>query len=147
MIVGCAAEVCRRFLWEGDTSNKPFEWTGHHQTSAAPPQAPSLPLKGSVIHTQGPILAQPKRCLKNYAKGLDQLLKIFQGKIQVEYSNPIPMQLNRLLMNFGDSKKDLILETAICAGGLLPPSAKRIYAFTGCLSQRDSRRSTFPQLG
>ena len=23
--------------WDGDTSNKPFEWTGHHQLSAPPP--------------------------------------------------------------------------------------------------------------
>ena len=29
-------------------SNKPFEWTGPHQLSASPPQAPCLPLKGSV---------------------------------------------------------------------------------------------------
>jgi hypothetical protein len=29
-------------------SNKPFEWTGHLQLSATPPQAPCLPLKGSV---------------------------------------------------------------------------------------------------
>jgi hypothetical protein len=43
-----AAEVCGRFLWEGDTSSMPFEWTGHLQPSAAPPQAPCLPLRGSV---------------------------------------------------------------------------------------------------
>jgi hypothetical protein len=29
-----------------------FEWTGPHQLSASQPQAPRLPLKGSVIHTQ-----------------------------------------------------------------------------------------------
>ena len=29
-------------------SNKPFEWTGRHELSASPPQAPCLPLKGSV---------------------------------------------------------------------------------------------------
>lgn len=34
MSVACAAEVCGRLLWEGDTSNKPFEWTGRHQRSA-----------------------------------------------------------------------------------------------------------------
>ena len=83
----------------------------------------------------------------NYAKRPDQLLKIFQDKIQVGYGKLMPMHLNRLLMNFGDSKKDLILGTAICADGLFQPSAKRIYVFTGCLSQRVSRRSTFPHLG
>ena len=30
-------------------ANKPLEWTGHHQLSASPPQAPCLPLRGSVI--------------------------------------------------------------------------------------------------
>ncbi|MFN9803508.1 MAG: hypothetical protein ACK54Y_06750 [Bacteroidota bacterium] len=29
-------------------SNKPFEWTGRQLLSASPPQAPCLPLKGSV---------------------------------------------------------------------------------------------------
>jgi hypothetical protein len=29
-------------------SNKPFEWTYHHQLSASPPQTPCLPLKASV---------------------------------------------------------------------------------------------------
>jgi len=53
MSVACAAEVYGRFLWEGDTSNKPFEWTGHHQPSAPPPQAPCLPLKGSVLRHRG----------------------------------------------------------------------------------------------
>jgi hypothetical protein len=48
MSVACAAKVCKRFLWEGDTSNKPFEWTGRHQLTAPPPQSPCLPLKGSV---------------------------------------------------------------------------------------------------
>ena len=48
MNVACATEACGRCLWEGDTSNKPFEWTGLHQLSAAPPQASCLPLKGSV---------------------------------------------------------------------------------------------------
>jgi hypothetical protein len=48
MRVACAAEVCRRYLWEVDTSNKPFEWTGHQRLSAAPPQIPCLPLRGSV---------------------------------------------------------------------------------------------------
>jgi hypothetical protein len=53
MSTDCAAEVCGRFLWEGDTSNKPFEWSGHHQPSAAPPQASCLPLKGSVQAVRG----------------------------------------------------------------------------------------------
>jgi hypothetical protein len=44
----CSAEVRSRFLREGDTSNKTFEWTGRHQLPAAPPQALCLPLKGSV---------------------------------------------------------------------------------------------------
>jgi hypothetical protein len=50
-----AGEVCERFLCEGDTSNKPFELTGHHQFSAVSPQSPCLPLKGSVrrIGSQG----------------------------------------------------------------------------------------------
>jgi hypothetical protein len=48
MIVACAAEVRGRCLWEDDTSNKPFEWTGHHKLLATPPQASCLPLKGSV---------------------------------------------------------------------------------------------------
>jgi hypothetical protein len=34
------------------TSNKPLEWTGHHHLSATPPQAPCLPLRGSVRRTQ-----------------------------------------------------------------------------------------------
>jgi len=46
--VACTAEVRGRCLWECDTSNKPFEWTGRHQLSASPPQAPCLPLKGGV---------------------------------------------------------------------------------------------------
>jgi hypothetical protein len=29
-------------------SNKLFDWTGRHQTSASPPQDPCLPLRGSV---------------------------------------------------------------------------------------------------
>ena len=49
MSLACAAEVRGRCLWEGDTSNKPFEWTGRHQFFASPPQASCLPLKGSVI--------------------------------------------------------------------------------------------------
>jgi hypothetical protein len=48
MSVTCAAGGWGCFLWEGDTSNKPFEWTGHHQLSAPPPQDSCLPLKGSV---------------------------------------------------------------------------------------------------
>ena len=28
--------------------NRPLEWTGHHQLSAAPPQIPCMPLRGSV---------------------------------------------------------------------------------------------------
>ena len=48
MSVTCAAGGWGCFLWEGDTSNKPFEWTGHHQLSAPPPQDFCLPLKGSV---------------------------------------------------------------------------------------------------
>jgi hypothetical protein len=31
-----------------EAANKPFEWTGRHHLSAAPPQAPRLPLKGGV---------------------------------------------------------------------------------------------------
>ncbi len=38
-----------------DTSNKPLEWTGHHQQSAAPPQAPCLPLRGSVRRIVPPL--------------------------------------------------------------------------------------------
>jgi len=48
MSVACAAGFCGRFLWEGDTSNKLFEWTGLHQPSARLPQAPCLSLSGSV---------------------------------------------------------------------------------------------------
>jgi hypothetical protein len=33
---------------DGAPSNKPLEWTGHHLLSAPPPQAPCLPLRGSV---------------------------------------------------------------------------------------------------
>ena len=32
----------------GRLSNKPLEWTGRRQSSASPPQAPCLPLRGSV---------------------------------------------------------------------------------------------------
>jgi hypothetical protein len=39
MNVACAAEARGRCLWEGDAANQP---------STAPPQAPCLPLKGSV---------------------------------------------------------------------------------------------------
>jgi hypothetical protein len=47
MSVACAAKVCGRFLWERDTSNKPFEWTGcRHVVSMA--IGARLPLKGSV---------------------------------------------------------------------------------------------------
>jgi hypothetical protein len=35
--------------------NKPLEWTGHHQQSAAPPHAPCLPLRDSV--DAGPVAA------------------------------------------------------------------------------------------
>ena len=35
-----------------DTSNKPLEWTGHHDLLAPLPQAPCLPLRGSVSGTQ-----------------------------------------------------------------------------------------------
>jgi len=52
MNVACAAEARGRCLWEVDTSNKPFEWTGHRQRSASPPQAPCLPLRGSVRQIQ-----------------------------------------------------------------------------------------------
>ena len=31
-----------------DTSNKPLEWTGHHQLSTSPPDTLCLPLRGSV---------------------------------------------------------------------------------------------------
>ena len=48
MSVACAAEVFGRFLWEGDTSNKPLEWAGRLQLSASTPQATCLPLRGSV---------------------------------------------------------------------------------------------------
>jgi len=48
MSVAVAVEVCGRFLWEGGTSNKPFEWTGRHELPATPTPAPCLPLKGSV---------------------------------------------------------------------------------------------------
>ena len=33
-------------------SNKPHEWTGRHQQSAAPPHAPCLPLRGSVSRSR-----------------------------------------------------------------------------------------------
>jgi hypothetical protein len=29
-------------------SNKPLEWTGHHEQPGTPPQVPCLPLRGSV---------------------------------------------------------------------------------------------------
>jgi hypothetical protein len=38
MSVACGAEVCGRFLWGSDTSNKPFEWTGRHHLSAEHPK-------------------------------------------------------------------------------------------------------------
>jgi hypothetical protein len=41
MSVACAAEVSGLILWEGDTSNKLFEWTDRHQRSASTIQ--SLP--------------------------------------------------------------------------------------------------------
>jgi len=51
MSAACDADVCGRWLLKSDSSNKPFEWTGHHQPSAVPPHAPCLPLKASVqIH-------------------------------------------------------------------------------------------------
>jgi len=68
MSVTCAAGVWGCFLWEGDTSNKPFEWTGHHQLSAPPPQDSCLPLKGSV---------GPSRCAADLtAKVYDQAFNI-----------------------------------------------------------------------
>lgn len=48
MSVTFAEEVCVRFPWECDTSNKPFEWTGHLLLFALLPLTPRLPLKGSV---------------------------------------------------------------------------------------------------
>jgi hypothetical protein len=48
MSVTYAEEVCVRFLWECDTSNKPFEWTGHLLLFALLALTPRLPLKGSV---------------------------------------------------------------------------------------------------
>jgi len=48
---GVDAKVCARCLWRSDTSNTPLEWAGHHKLSAAPPQAPCLPLRGSVRRT------------------------------------------------------------------------------------------------
>jgi hypothetical protein len=42
MSVACAAEVSGLILWEGDTSNKLFEWTDRHQRSASTIQ--SLPV-------------------------------------------------------------------------------------------------------
>jgi hypothetical protein len=53
MSVVWQAKVCRRFLWGGDSSNTPLEWTGLHQFFAAPPQVLCLPLKGSVSPTEG----------------------------------------------------------------------------------------------
>ena len=41
MNVAFAAEARGRCLRECDTSNKSFEWTGHHQLSAEPPQVPA----------------------------------------------------------------------------------------------------------
>ena len=63
MNVACGAEARGRYLWEGDTSNKPFEWTGHHQFSATPPQALCLPLKGSVIRIQQSVNWKPRLVL------------------------------------------------------------------------------------
>jgi hypothetical protein len=42
------ATVRVRYLSGNDTPNKPLEWSGRHQRSASPPEAPCLPLKGSV---------------------------------------------------------------------------------------------------
>jgi hypothetical protein len=42
------AHLCGHFLWGSNTSNKPFEWPGHHHLPASPSQTPCLPLKGSV---------------------------------------------------------------------------------------------------
>lgn len=53
MSVVCSAEVCRRFLWEGETLSKPFELTDRHQLSALSPQAPDLLLRDSVRHPDG----------------------------------------------------------------------------------------------
>jgi len=44
----CDSKMRRSFLWRSDTSNTPFEWSDLHQFSDKPPQAPRLPLKGSV---------------------------------------------------------------------------------------------------
>jgi hypothetical protein len=48
------AKVRARSLWRSDTSNKPLERSGHHQQSASPPQAPCLPLRGSVRRNADP---------------------------------------------------------------------------------------------
>lgn len=41
-------KVFLSYMGGGDTSNKPLEWTGQHHISTSPPQAPCLPLRGSV---------------------------------------------------------------------------------------------------
>jgi hypothetical protein len=45
--------VRERYREGGDTSNTPLVWTGHHEFSASPPQAPCLPLKASVSRIPG----------------------------------------------------------------------------------------------
>jgi hypothetical protein len=52
MSVACEAKACERNLWGSDTSNTPLERTGRLQLLAAPPQAPCLPLRGSVRRIQ-----------------------------------------------------------------------------------------------
>ena len=52
-----------------DTSNKPLEWTGHHQLSATPPQASCLPLRGSVrclSYRKDMVLKTPKLIESNW---------------------------------------------------------------------------------
>ena len=63
MSISCAPDVGGRFLCGGDTSNKPFEWTGRHNHSATPPQAPCLPLKGSVRQAKEPCCAPTESVL------------------------------------------------------------------------------------
>ena len=76
--------------WKCDTSNKPFEWTGRHQLSASQPQAPRLPLKGSVMQMKSQ-QAQVEASLSagyNMKEPLGCLLGGIHGEIFKEFAQP-----------------------------------------------------------
>lgn len=82
-------------------SNTPLEWTGRHQLSASLPQAPCLPLRGSVRQAKQPV-ARPylagytEACLKSgrrlpMPRGLLPCVTGLQGLVSTSGSDGSPL--------------------------------------------------------